>query len=142
MYRLIKNEQEHDSILERMDELAFFERLTPDQEDELELFICLVEEYENREYPVDFPSPIDAIKFRMEQMGLHQKDMTQYIGCKSNVSEVLSGKRSLSLSMMRRLHEGLGIPAEVLLQSPQEIPAVPHRKAAPAALCPEYCPAS
>ena len=118
MYKLIKTEQDHEQALERIDELAFAEQLTSEQADELELLVHLTEEYEERECPIGLPSPVEAIKFRMEQLGLNQADMTRYIGSKSNVSEVLSGKRSLSLSMMRKLHAGLGIPAEVLLQDP------------------------
>ena len=118
MYKLIKTEQDHEQALERIDELAFAEQLTSEQADELELLVHLAEEYEERECPIGLPSPVEAIKFRMEQLGLNQADMTRYIGSKSNVSEVLSGKRSLSLSMMRKLHAGLGIPAEVLLQDP------------------------
>ena len=82
--------------------------------DELELLATLVELYEEKMYPSPSLDPVDAIRFRMEQQRLKQKDLIAYIGCKSKVSEVLAGKRSLSLSMIRRLHEGLGIPLEAL----------------------------
>ena len=74
--------------------------------------------YEEKYYPIERPDPVEAIKFRMEQMGLAQKDMIKYFGSKSKASEVLNGKRSLTLSMMRALNEGLGIPAEILLKEP------------------------
>jgi len=90
---------------------------TPDM-DELELLTALVEMYEDRHYPISPPDPVDAIRFRMEQLGLSQKDMAPFMGNKSKVSEVLSRKRPLTLAMMRALHKGLGIPAEVLLKEP------------------------
>ncbi len=76
----------------------------------------LVEAYEEKHYPIALPNPISAIKFRMEQQGLKQSDLIPYIGSKSKVSEVLSGKRALSKQMIRALHEGLNIPLEVLIQ--------------------------
>jgi len=86
--------------------------------DELELLTALVEMYEERHFPIGPPDPIDAIKFRMEQLGLGQKDMVPFIGTKSKVSEVLNGKRTLTLAMMRSLNKCLGISAEVLLKEP------------------------
>jgi len=86
--------------------------------DELELLTALVEMYEERRYPIAPPDPIAAIKFRMEQLGLTRKDMVPFMGSKSKVSEVLNGKRPLTLAMMRALHTGLGISAEVLLKEP------------------------
>lgn len=88
------------------------------EEEELELFSVLIVQYEQEHYPIDLPDPVEAIKFRMEQEGLSRKDMRKYLGSQSKVSEILNRKRTLSLSMMRALHEGLGIPAEVLLQDP------------------------
>lgn len=88
------------------------------EEDKLEVFALLIEAYEQEHYPIDLPDPVEAIKFRMEQQGLSQKDMVAYLGSQIRVSEVLNRKRPLSLSMIRALHEGLGIPAEVLLQEP------------------------
>src|SRR5574344_2787461 len=113
--KLIKTEKDYTIALKKIDSLFNAE---PDTEkgDELELLVTLVEMYEKDHYPIPNPSPIEAIKFRMEQMNLTPKDLIPYIGSKSKVSEVLSGKRTLSLNMIRRLNEGLGIPAEVLIQ--------------------------
>jgi antitoxin component HigA of HigAB toxin-antitoxin module len=85
---------------------------------EEELLVLLVEKYEAEHYPIDLPDPVEAIKFRMEQEGLEPKDLIPYLGSQSKVSEVLNYKRPLSLSMIRSLQEGLGIPAEVLIQRP------------------------
>ena len=76
--------------------------------------------HEDSLYKIDLPDPIDAIKFRMEQQGLKYSDMTEYFGNKSKVSEVLGRKRSLSLSMIRKLNKGLGIPADVLIADPSK----------------------
>ena len=84
--------------------------------DRLELLALLIEDWERKHYPVDLPDPIEAIKFRMEQHGLTAADMRPYIGPPHRVYEVLSGKRGLSLSMIRRLCNGLRIPAETLIQ--------------------------
>lgn len=89
------------------------------EEAELELWTLLIENYESKHHPVPSPDPIEAIKFRMEQLGLKAADLTAYIPSKSKVSEVLNRKRPLSLSMIRALHTGLGISAETLVQEPQ-----------------------
>jgi HTH-type transcriptional regulator/antitoxin HigA len=115
--RLIKNEKDYDTALSRIDQLMDAKSGTAEM-DELELLTALVEMYEERHFPISPPDPIDAIKFRMEQIGLVQKDMVPYIGTKSKVSEVLNGKRPLTLSMMRSLNKNLGISAEVLLKEP------------------------
>lgn len=83
--------------------------------DEMEVLVALVEAYENKHYPIGPADPIDAIKFRMEQQGLAAKDLEPYIGSRGRVSEVLNGKRALSLRMVKRLHDGLRIPYESLL---------------------------
>ncbi len=88
--------------------------------DRLALIATLVEVYENKHYHFDLPDPIEAIRFRMEEQGLLQRDLVPYLGSKSKVSEVLSGKRPLTIQMIRALHVGLGIPAEVLLQEPTQ----------------------
>lgn len=121
-WRIIKNSEEHAAAMARLIELASGD-LQPGTEDfdELELLGLLIEHYESREFPMDKPDPIEAIKFRMDQMGLTYADMKQYLGSASKVSEVLSGKRKLSLSMIRRLHNGLGIPADILIQNPDEV---------------------
>ncbi len=113
--KLIKTAKDHEKALKRIEELFEAEPGTPEG-DELELLVTLVELYEKEKYPIAAPDPIAAIKFRMEQQGLKSKDLIPYIGSKSKVSEVLSGKRALSLNMIRKLNEGLGIPAEVLIK--------------------------
>jgi HTH-type transcriptional regulator / antitoxin HigA len=113
--KLIKTEEDYSLALKKIDSLFDAESDT-EKGDELELLVTLVEIYEKDHFPISNPSPLEAIKFRMDQMSLTPKDLIQYIGSKSKVSEVLSGKRTLSLTMIRRLNEGLGIPAEVLIQ--------------------------
>lgn len=115
--RIIKTEAEYQAALARVAELMDAAPGSP-EEDELELFAMLVEQYEKERWPIELPDPIDAIEFRMEQAGLKRKDLVQYIGSPSKVSEVMNRKRPLSVTMMRAMHEGLGIPAEVLLQAP------------------------
>ncbi len=85
--------------------------------DELDILADLVEHYESKEHPIGAPDPISAIEFRMDQQGLTLRDLIPYIGSRSKVSEVLSGRRGLTMSMVRALHKGLGIPADVLLRS-------------------------
>jgi len=115
--KVIKSEAEHKLAVERL--MALME-LNPvagsNQENELEVLSVLIEQFEREQFPVDKPEPIEVVKFRMEQQGLQQKDMLKYFGSASKVSEVLNGKRPLSLSMIRKLNQGLGIPAEVLIQ--------------------------
>lgn len=86
------------------------------EESELELWSVLVEKYEEEHFPIERPDPVSAIEFRMEQQGLTRNDLRRFITSKSKVSEVLARKRPLSLAMIRALHKGLNIPAEVLLQ--------------------------
>ena len=83
--------------------------------DEMEILVTLIEAYENKHYPIGPADPVEAIKFRMEQQGLTPRDLEAYIGPSGRVSEVLNGKRPLSLRMIKRLHEGLRIPYESLL---------------------------
>lgn len=117
--KLIRTESDYEAALARIDALV-----ENDPEpisaagEELELLCLLVGHYEEEKYPMDMPSPVEAIKFRMEQQGLKAKDLIPYIGSASKVSEVLAAKRALSLSMIRNLVKGLGIPADVLLQEP------------------------
>jgi HTH-type transcriptional regulator/antitoxin HigA len=115
--KIIKNEAEYEAALTRIEGLMDADPDSPEKE-ELELLALLVEKYEGEHYPIDLPDPIEAIKFRMAQEGLKPKDMVAYLGSQSKVSEVLNYKRPLSLTMMRALNQGLGIPAEVLLQDP------------------------
>lgn len=124
--KIIKTETEYDQALARIAELMDARHDTPEG-DEFELLVTLVELYEAQEYVIDLPDAVSAIKFRMEQQELKQKDLVPYIGSKSKVSEVLCGKRPLSLSMIRKLHAGLGIPAEVLLQEQgANLPVIPE----------------
>ncbi len=89
---------------------------TDEQErEEFDVLVDLAEAYERRHYPIPNVSPIDAIKFRMEQMGMSNSDLAAYLGFKSRVSEILSGKRNLTVKMMQALHHKMGIPAASLL---------------------------
>ena len=83
--------------------------------DELEILVTLVAEYETRHHAILPPDPIEAIRFRMEQLGLTRKDLEPMVGSRARVSEVLAGKRPLTLAMIRRLRKGLGVPADVLI---------------------------
>ncbi len=125
--KLIKTEEDYSLVLSRIEDLMDAEANTSEAE-ELELLATLIELYEDEHYAMDTPEPIDAIKFRMEQMGLNQQGLVPFIGSKSKVSEVLNKKRPLTLSMMRSLHQNLGIPAEVFLQKTDgKFPkAIPH----------------
>lgn len=122
--KVIKTDRQHKAALARIEQI-FDARPGTARGDELELLVLLVESYEDRVYPIDLPDPIAALRFRMEQKGLKAKDLIPYIGSKSKVSEVLSGRRSLSLTMIRKLVAGLNFPAEVALQATQAPPA--HR---------------
>jgi HTH-type transcriptional regulator/antitoxin HigA len=113
--KLVKNEVDYKTTIARIEEI-FNAKLGSPEGDELDLLVTLVELYEEKAYRINLPDPITAIRFRMEQQGLKAKDMVPYIGSAPKVSEVLSGKRRLSLTMIRNLVNGLGIPAEVLLQ--------------------------
>lgn len=88
------------------------------QEEDLELWSLLIEQYEKEHHPIEAPDPIEAIRFRMDQLGLQQKDLVEFMGTKSKVSEVLNRKRQLSLPMIRSLHMRLGISAATLVQEP------------------------
>lgn len=112
--RPIKTEQDYNSTLSRIQELWDAKKDTPEG-DELDLLVTLVESYEMRHYPIAPPDPIDAIKFRMEQMEMTSADMVQYLGSQSRVSEILNRKRHLTLSMIKSLYKELKIPAEILL---------------------------
>jgi len=112
--RPIKTEEDYNSAIRRIEELWGAKKDTPEG-DELDLLITLVESYEMKHFPIAPPDPIDAIKFRMEQMGMTNADMIQYLGSQSKVSEVLNKKRKLSLSMIKLLYKELKIPAEILL---------------------------
>lgn len=110
----IKTKKDYDAALKIIDELWEAKPNTPNG-DMLDILTTLVEVYEQKHYPVPPPDPIEAIKFRIEQLGLKQSDLAEAMGGKNRVSEVLSGKRSLTASMMRELHKRFNIPAESLL---------------------------
>ena len=113
--RPIRTEQDYDTALARIEEIWDAEPGTQES-DELDLLSILVEAYEEEHHPIDPPDPIEAIKFRMEQMGLTRKDLEPFIGHRGRVAEVLNRKRGLSIDMIRNLSEGLGIPADVLIE--------------------------
>ena len=104
--KVIKTEAEHEAALARVAELMDAQPGSPDEQ-ELELFAMLVEQYEQEHFPIAPPDPVEAILFRMEQEGLTRKDLAAYIGSPSKVSEVLNRKRPLSLSMIRALHRSI-----------------------------------
>ena len=114
--KLIKTEKDYNQALERLEVVFDTKKGTPEG-DELELLSILIEQYENTHFPIDLPDPIEAIKFRMEQMGYNQNDLAKIIGLKSRASEILSKKRKLSLEMIRQLHTSLHIPTDVLIQN-------------------------
>ena len=84
--------------------------------DRLDVLATLIDAYEAQHHPIDPPDPVEAIKFRMEQQGMTRKDLEEIIGTRTRIAEVLNRKRSLSIAILRRLHDGLGIPAEVLIR--------------------------
>ena len=112
---LIKTEADYNHALLRL-EIIFDAKKGTEEGDELELLSMLIDQYENESFPIDLPDPIEAIKFRMEQMGYTQNDLAKIIGFKSRASEILNRKRKLSLEMIRQLHISLNIPTEVLIQ--------------------------
>jgi HTH-type transcriptional regulator / antitoxin HigA len=111
----IKTEIDYEDALAEIEQL-FDARPGTIEADRLEILTTLVEAYENRHYSIPLPDPIEAIKYFMESRGLSRRDLELYLGSRGRVSEVLNRKRHLSLEMVRRLHNGLGIPAEVLIQ--------------------------
>jgi len=111
--KLIKTQKDHQLALKRVEALWQAMPDTP-AGDELEVLVTLIEKYETERYPIMAPDPIEAIKFRMEQLGLKQKDVAKIIGA-NRISEVLNKKRTLSLDMIRALHLNLGIPADSLI---------------------------
>jgi HTH-type transcriptional regulator/antitoxin HigA len=112
--RPIKTEKDYTKAIKRVESLWGAKKNSPEG-DELDLLCIIVEAYEMRHFPVLPPDPIDAIKFRMEQMNMTKSDLAKYLGSQSRVSEILSGKRHLTLKMVKTLYKGLKIPAEILL---------------------------
>jgi HTH-type transcriptional regulator/antitoxin HigA len=117
MLRPIKNEQQYEASLERVYALMQ-EDLAPgsSESDELEVLSILVKTYENEHYPIAPPHTLEAIRFRLEQLDLPESELSELLGARSKKSEILSGKRKLSLSMIRKLNERLKIPASILIQ--------------------------
>lgn len=116
MLKVIKNEREYEDALERIYDLMQMDLAINSPEfDELEVLSLFVEHYEDKYYPIASPSPIDAITFRLEQLGKEKSELAKILGTRARQSEILSGKRKLSLEMIRKLHSALGIPAESLI---------------------------
>lgn len=111
----IRSESDHEAAMEEVARLWGSESGTPEG-DRLDILITLIDAYETQLYPVDPPDPIDAILFRMEQQGLTRKDLEPIIGSRGRVAEVMNRKRGLSIEMIRKLHEKLGIPADILIR--------------------------
>jgi HTH-type transcriptional regulator / antitoxin HigA len=113
---LIKTESDYNQALKRL-EIIFDAKKGTSEGDELEVLGMLIDQYENEHFPIDLPDPIEAIKFRMEQMGYTQNDLANIVGFKSRASEILNRKRKLSLEMIRQIHISLKIPTDVLIQT-------------------------
>jgi|SRR5690606_20660941 len=111
----IRNEADYKNALERL-EVIFDAKRGTKEGDELEILSILIDNYESENFPIEMPDPISAINFRMEQMGLKQKDLVEMIGFKSRVSEIMNKKRKLTLDMIRKLNTSLKIPTDVLIQ--------------------------
>jgi HTH-type transcriptional regulator/antitoxin HigA len=112
----IKTEKDYEKSLERLEDI-FDAKPNTEEGDELEVLSILIDNYEKEHYEIEFPDPIEAIKFRMEQMGYDQKDLAEIVGLKSRASEILNKKRKLSLEMIRQLHDKMHISTDVLIQA-------------------------
>jgi HTH-type transcriptional regulator/antitoxin HigA len=112
----IKTNKDYKLALARLASIFDARPGTPEG-DELEVLGILIENYEEEHFPIGFPDPIEALKFRMEQLGYSQSDLAEVVGLKSRASEILSRKRKLNLEMIRKIHEALRIPTDVLIQS-------------------------
>ncbi|NUT62897.1 helix-turn-helix domain-containing protein [Herbaspirillum sp. C9C3] len=118
----IKTDADYRAALKEIEGLMTTKLNTPEG-DRLDVLVTLVEAYEAKHYPIDLPDPVEAIKFRMEQAGLTVKDLEPYIGRSNRVYEILNGKRPLTLGMIWKLNQGLGIPAESLIKPPKAVAA-------------------
>jgi len=114
----IKTDADYRAALKEIETMMMAELDTAEGE-KLDIMVTLVEAYETKHYPLDHPDPVEAIKFEMERKGLTVKDLEPMIGKSNRVYEILNHKRSLTLKMIWKLHEGLGIPAESLIRPPQ-----------------------
>lgn len=112
----IRTKKDYEQALARL-EVIFDSKKGTDKGDELEILGMLIENYENEKNPIGFPDPVEAIKFRMEQLGYNQTDLANVVGLKSRASEILNRKRKLTLEMIRQIHDRLNIPTEVLIQA-------------------------
>ena len=115
----VKNPRGYRRALKEIESLMTAKRNTPEG-DRLDVLVTLVEAWEQKHYPLDLPDPVEAIKFHMDQKGLEPRDLIPFIGSRNRVHEVLNRRRSLTLKMIRRLHQGLGIPAESLIKLGQD----------------------
>jgi HTH-type transcriptional regulator / antitoxin HigA len=115
----IKTQRDYRRVLKEIEGLMMARRNTRDG-DRLDVLVTLAEAWERKHYPLDFPDPVEAIKYHMDQNGLQPRDLIPFIGSRNRVHEVLNRKRPLTLKMIWRLHEGLGIPAESLIKLGQD----------------------
>src|SRR5260370_40061549 len=122
--RPIRTKRDYEAALTEIERLWGAKANTPEG-DRLDVLATLIDAYETEHYPMDPPDPIEAIKFRMEQQGLTRKDLEEIIGTRTRIAEVLSRKRGLSITMIRRLHERLGSSAEVLTRPSRQSAACP-----------------
>ena len=125
--RPIRNEEDYEAALEEIEALWNAEPGTPEG-DRLDLFVMLVEAYEAEHYPIPDPDPIDLIVHVMDARGLTRSDLEPYLGSRSRVSEILNRRRPLTLEMIRRLQNGLGLPADILVQ-PYDLDPYPEQPA-------------
>jgi len=114
--KIIKNKKQHKAYLSEVEKLMDKGKRSSLENDRLQLLALIIEHYEKKAFPIAKPSPSEAIKFRMDQLNIKQKDLIPYIPSRSHISEILNRKRALSLQMIRKLHEGLGISLDVLIQ--------------------------
>jgi HTH-type transcriptional regulator / antitoxin HigA len=114
--KVIKSEKDYNQSLKRL-EVIFHAPANSKEGDEAEIISILIEKYEDEHFPIEAPDPIEAIKFRMEQMEMTKKDLAEIIGYKSRVSELFNRRRKLTLEMIRNLHEKLNIPYESLISN-------------------------
>ena len=120
--RPIRSEEDYEEALAQVERLWGAPSGTPDG-DRLDILATLIDAYESQHYRMDPPDSVVAIKFRMEQQGLTRKDLEPLIGTRTRAAEVLNRRRSLSITMIRRLHDRPGIPAKILIQPTLKIPA-------------------
>lgn len=111
----IRTKKDHERALKRIDDLWGCKKNSPEG-DEFEILLTLTEKYEDEHYPIPPPDPLEAIKFKLDQMNLTRSELVKFIGYKSRVSEILTGKRKLTLPMIRTLNKKLRIPAEILIK--------------------------